>query len=153
MIQQTCQRHPCNPVESLSGLVNRATYGNIYEEAQQGGLKQQVQVPDKKISIEMNKTNGKLVNKISACTISKSLIKQFQITNPDVQGILHRGPMQNQLQPPPLKYWYKLVDQENQLQHDENIKRKPQYISLHKHVWKIQFQKYSIATNRKQSHD
>ena len=101
----------------------------------------------------MNKINGKIVNKISACTISKSLIKQVQISNSDVQGTLHRRPMQNQLQ-----FFPKILGQaggsrKNKLQHDENIKRKPQHISLHKHVWKVQFQQDSIVTNSNKSHD
>ena len=101
----------------------------------------------------MNKINGKIVNKISACTISKSLIKQVQISNSDVQGTLHRRPMHNQLQPPPKILGQAGGSRKNQLQHDENIKIKPQYISLHKHVWENKFQKDSIVTNRNQSHD
>ena len=55
----------------------------------------------KKISIETNNTNGKLVNKISACTIKRSFIKQVQINHSYVQGTLHHEPMQHQLQFPP----------------------------------------------------
>ena len=39
LIQQTCQQHPYNPFEVISGILKRDKYGNIYEEDRQGGLK------------------------------------------------------------------------------------------------------------------
>ena len=81
------------------------------------------------------------------------MIKQGQITNSYVQGTLNRGPMHHQPQNFPKILGQAGGSRKNKLQHDENIKRKPQHISLHKHVRENEFQKDSIVTNRNQSHD